>query len=426
MEIVLKADNISKQYRLGQVGTGTLSHDLKRWWYTVMGKDDPFLKIGEVNDRTKVSDSQYVWALNNINFDIYRGDVIGIIGKNGAGKSTLLKILSQVTAPTTGSLKIKGRIAALLEVGTGFHPDLTGRENIYLNGAILGMRKAEIKSKLDEIIDFSGCIKYIDTPVKRYSSGMMVRLGFAVAAHLDPEILIVDEVLAVGDAEFQERCIGKMKDISGEGRTVLFVSHNMASMKALCKKGFLMEQGGLSYQGTMNSAIEKYLSATTKASYSGEIPANASSINKGTVKFTKIILLDKDGNIIDNVNYLEPMHLYFELNATDYFSDSLIDVRISTLDGVELVHAMNKYSSHEKSALKSGKNSIHCKLENQLQPGKYTFTIGIHQVNGVTLEYVENILDFNVLNIAAGENAGFVYDFQLGYVRFESEWKIEN
>ena len=231
MSIVLKAENISKQYRLGQVGTGSLSHDFKRWWHAVQGKEDPFLKVGDVNDRTKTSHSEYVWALKDINFDIDKGEVIGIIGKNGAGKSTLLKILSQVTAPTTGNLKIKGRIAALLEVGTGFHPDLSGRENIYLNGAILGMRKTEIKSKLDEIIDFSGCLKYIDTPVKRYSSGMMVRLGFAVAAHLEPEILIVDEVLAVGDSEFQDKCIGKMKDISGEGRTILFVSHNMASIK---------------------------------------------------------------------------------------------------------------------------------------------------------------------------------------------------
>jgi lipopolysaccharide transport system ATP-binding protein len=426
LNIVLKADNIGKQYRLGQVGTGTLSHDFKRWWYTLQGKEDPFLKIGDVNDRTKKSDSEYIWALKDINFDIYQGDVVGIIGKNGAGKSTLLKILSQVTAPTTGDLKIKGRIAALLEVGTGFHPDLTGRENIYLNGAILGMRKAEIKSKLDEIISFSGCVKYIDTPVKRYSSGMMVRLGFAVAAHLDPEILIIDEVLAVGDAEFQEKCIGKMKDISGEGRTVLFVSHNMASMKALCKKGFLMEQGQLTFKGTMNETIEKYLSSTTKASYSGEIPSHASSINTGSVKFKKIKLLDDHGNAIDSVSYLSPMHLYFELDANDHFSDSLIDIRISTLDGVELVHAMNKYASSEKSKFKPGQNIIHCKLANQLQPGKYTFTIGVHQTNGVTLEYVENILDFNVLNIAAGEAAGFMYDFKLGHVRFESEWVIEN
>ena len=213
MTTVLKAENISKQYRLGQVGTGTLSHDLNRLWYRMRGKEDPYLKLGEENDRAGSGTAGYVWALKDINFEIQQGEMIGIIGKNGAGKSTLLKLLSRVTAPSTGSIKVKGRIAALLEVGTGFHPELTGRENIYLNGAILGMNRMEISQKLDEIVEFSGCQKYIDTPVKRYSSGMIVRLGFAVAAHLEPEILIVDEVLAVGDAEFQEKCIGKMKDI---------------------------------------------------------------------------------------------------------------------------------------------------------------------------------------------------------------------
>src|SRR6056300_1111468 len=233
-DVVIKIENLSKQYRLGLVGTGTLSHDFNRWSHRIRGKEDPYLKIGDTNDRSTKGESEYVWALRDINFEVRRGEVLGIIGKNGAGKSTLLKILSRVTSPTTGSIKSAGRMASLLEVGTGFHPELTGLENIYLNGAILGMTKAEIKRKLDEIIDFSGCALYIDTPVKRYSSGMKVRLGFAVAAFLDPEILVVDEVLAVGDAEFQKKAIGKMKDVSkGEGRTVLFVSHNMGSIDAL-------------------------------------------------------------------------------------------------------------------------------------------------------------------------------------------------
>ena len=234
-DIILKVDNVSKQYRLGLVGTGTLSHDLNRWWHTIRGKEDPYLRVGDANDRATKGDSEYVWALKDISFEVKRGEVLGIIGKNGAGKSTLLKILSKVTGPTTGEVKTRGRIASLLEVGTGFHPELTGRENIYLNGAILGMTKKEIKSKIDEIVDFSGCERYIDTPVKRYSSGMTVRLAFAVAAHLDPEILVIDEVLAVGDAEFQKKAIGKMQDISkGEGRTVLFVSHNLVAVQNLC------------------------------------------------------------------------------------------------------------------------------------------------------------------------------------------------
>ncbi|MFT3918520.1 ABC transporter ATP-binding protein [Cloacibacterium sp.] len=263
--IVIKAENISKQYRLGQVGTGTISHDLNRFWHKIRGKEDPYLKIGEANDRTTKGDSDYVWSLQDINFEIEQGDAVGIIGRNGAGKSTLLKLLSRVTKPTTGSIYTKGRIASLLEVGTGFHPEMTGRENIFLNGAILGMTRKEITRKFDEIVDFSGVERYIDTPVKRYSSGMYVRLAFAVAAHLESEILIVDEVLAVGDAEFQKKCLGKMGDVSkGEGRTVLFVSHNMAAVKTLCNKGLLLENGTLSNSGAIEDVIDVYLSSEKK------------------------------------------------------------------------------------------------------------------------------------------------------------------
>ena len=261
MATAIEFNHIGKQYRLGLVSTGTISHDLNRWWQTaVLRREDPYLKIGSVNDRTQKADSDYVWALRDIDFKVEQGDVVGIIGKNGAGKSTLLKLLSKVTAPTVGTIRARGRIASLLEVGTGFHGEMTGRENIYMNGAILGMKKHEIAAKLDEIIDFSGCEKYIDTPVKRYSSGMTVRLGFAVAAHLEPEILVVDEVLAVCDAEFQKKAIGKMQDVSkGEGRTVLFVSHNMASVKALCKTGVLLENGGLKFMGGIQDTIDLYI-----------------------------------------------------------------------------------------------------------------------------------------------------------------------
>ena len=254
-------ENVSKLYNLGVVGTGMFTNDIYRWFKTeILKQEDPYFKMGETNDRSKAGNSKLVWALKDITFDIEQGDVVGIIGKNGAGKSTLLKLLSQVTGPTTGKIKTNGRIASLLEVGTGFHPELTGRENIYMNGAILGMTKQEIKSKLDEIIDFSGCERYIDTPVKRYSSGMMVRLGFAVAAHLEPEILVVDEVLAVGDAEFQKKAIGKMQDVSkGLGRTVLFVSHNMASIRALCKHGVLLKDGMVEYTGEVNDVVDRYI-----------------------------------------------------------------------------------------------------------------------------------------------------------------------
>ncbi len=260
MATAIEFENISKQYRLGLVSTKTLSHDINRWWQTsIRGKEDPYLKIGETNDRATKGDSEYVWALKDINFKVEQGDVVGIIGKNGAGKSTLLKLLSRVTAPTTGTIRARGRIASLLEVGTGFHPEMTGRENIYLNGAIMGMTKREIDAKLDEIVDFSGCERYLDTPVKRYSSGMTVRLGFAVAAHLDPEILVVDEVLAVGDAEFQKKAIGKMQDVSrGEGRTVLFVSHNMASIRSLCRTSVLLKNGTMDMIGEVDDVVDYY------------------------------------------------------------------------------------------------------------------------------------------------------------------------
>ena len=299
MTTAIEFNNISKQYRLGLVSTKTLSHDLNRWWQTaILHKEDPYLKIGSVNDRSQAADSEYVWALKDIDFKVEQGDVVGIIGKNGAGKSTLLKLLSRVTGPTTGTIKAKGRIGSLLEVGTGFHPELTGRENIYMNGAILGMTKPEITKKIDEIIDFSGCERYIDTPVKRYSSGMKVRLGFAVAAHLDPEILVVDEVLAVGDADFQKKAIGKMQDVSkGEGRTVLFVSHNMTSIKALCKRGVILQNGMLVDDGDVDSVVTHYLrgdNATTNYK-SWIVP----EIQKDGFELLEIGIRKKDGNYND-------------------------------------------------------------------------------------------------------------------------------
>lgn len=257
---IIKVENLSKAYQLGEIGTGTISRDLERWYARLRGKEDPFLRIGETNDRSKKSSSDITWSLRDVNFEIKQGDAVGIIGPNGAGKSTLLKILSRVTSPTSGRIVGQGRIASLLEVGTGFHPELTGRENIYLNGAILGMRRKEIARKFDEIVDFAGVERYIDTPVKRYSSGMYVRLAFAVAAYLDSEILVIDEVLAVGDAEFQQKCLGKMGQISkGEGRTVLFVSHNMGSITELCKQAILLRNGQLIQHGNAKEVINLYI-----------------------------------------------------------------------------------------------------------------------------------------------------------------------
>lgn len=308
----IKAENLSKAYQLGEIGTGTLSRDLERWVAKVRGKEDPFLTIGEANDRTCKSTSGVVWSLKDINFEIEEGDAVGIIGRNGAGKSTLLKLLSRVTSPTTGNIKVKGRIASLLEVGTGFHPELTGRENIYLNGTILGMRKKEIAREFDEIVNFSGVERYIDTPVKRYSSGMYVRLAFAVAAYLESEILIVDEVLAVGDAEFQKKCLGKMRDVSGgEGRTVLFVSHNMVAMQTLCNKGLLLANGALIYQNNMEACVNHYMTEniTKSAVYSNR---------NGVGNFIKELKIVNDkGEQVNVVRSSENVYLEIAISNTD-------------------------------------------------------------------------------------------------------------
>ncbi len=318
-DLAIKIENLSKQYRLGQIGTGTLSHDLNRWFAKIRGKEDPTLKIGQTN-RLDTVDGDLVWALKDINLEVKKGEILGIIGKNGAGKSTLLKILSRVTGPTTGSIKVNGRIASLLEVGTGFHPELTGRENIFLNGAILGMTKREIKSKFDEIIDFAGVAKYVDTPVKRYSSGMYVRLAFAVAAHLEPEILVVDEVLAVGDAEFQKKAIGKMQDVSREGgRTVLFVSHNMGSIKALCNKGVVLQNGKLIFEGGIDETLTKYLNTNST-------DQNISTIfyKQDESKATQIIkveLKDKDKNVV--IEYFAEQEIFVNITLrNDYYQEN--------------------------------------------------------------------------------------------------------
>ncbi len=335
MGVILKAENISKQYRLGLVGTGTITHDLNRFWHRIRGKEDPYLKIGAENDRTSKATEEYVWALQDINFEVNEGEVLGIIGKNGAGKSTLLKLLSRVTSPTTGVIKTKGRIASLLEVGTGFHPELTGRENIFLNGAILGMRKSEIAAKLDEIVSFSGCEKYVDTPVKRYSSGMRVRLAFAVAAHLEPDILVIDEVLAVGDAEFQKKAIGKMQDISqGEGRTVLFVSHNMAAVQDLCTRVIILEHGGLVFNGTTSEGVNRYLNSNKISTGFLEFEKKDESAKAQVSRFE---VLNANRAISSSFKSGEQMIFKTSVRVNAEIRNPVFSLRISDLNNVNVV-----------------------------------------------------------------------------------------
>lgn len=372
-DVAIKIENVSKQYRLGLVSTGTLSHDLNRWWATkVMHKEDPYLKIGEVNDRTTKGSSDYVWALKDINMEIKQGDVVGIIGKNGAGKSTLLKLLSRVTAPTTGTISYKGRIASLLEVGTGFHPELTGRENIYMNGAIMGMNKAEITRKLDEIVDFSGCERYLDTPVKRYSSGMTVRLGFAIAAHIEPDILVVDEVLAVGDAEFQKKAIGKMQDVSrGEGRTVLFVSHNMTSIKKLCKRGVVLKNGMVECDTDVNSAVDFYIGSNynnSKNLFFGDLETAPGNEN---IKIKSFSVEPSIGNEI-NINSGIDIELFFQ----NYIENAIIDAtfELRTVDDIIVFHQGIIISPKKDS--KKGEYKVTMKIPPfLLNAGKYVMRV---------------------------------------------------
>lgn len=382
---VIKVENLSKQYRLGVIGTGTLSHDLNRFWAKIRGKEDPYLKIGESNDRTKKGDSDYVWALKDINFEVKQGEVLGIIGRNGAGKSTLLKILSQVTHPTTGSVRMKGRVASLLEVGTGFHPDLTGRENIYINGAILGMRKWEIDKKLDEIIQFAGVERYIDTPVKRYSSGMLVRLGFSVAAHLEPEILIVDEVLAVGDAEFQKKCMGKMGEVSrSEGRTILFVSHNIQAMQNLCSSFLYMKDGGVVDASQGDKALKTYLSDLMKK---GEPKGRMlPEINDAIFSLKSLKVQQNNTHVESVIESGEELHIEVNYIISERISGLRIYCDLIDEFGGLIFRSFNDGNNLSVPVLESGEYVSYLKIpKNFLGPILYRLRIsaGIHNVRNI-------------------------------------------
>ncbi len=417
-EPVIKVENLSKAYQIGQIGTGTISRDLERFWITkIRKKEDPFLKIGETNDRSTKGESDIVWSLRDINFEVGQGEAVGIIGKNGAGKSTLLKLLSRVTSPTTGQIKVKGRIASLLEVGTGFHPELSGRENIYLNGAILGMRKKEITRKLDEIIDFSGVERYVDTPVKRYSSGMYVRLAFAVAAHLESEILIVDEVLAVGDADFQKKCLGKMGDISkGEGRTVLFVSHNMAAVKSLCTKGIVLENGLVKHNGEAESAVSYYLGgadAETQnkrvfgATYDTPVfKLNEICLNTKGRSESEPLVEDQEIELVTKIEFkIQPERYHITYHLYNEMGEALFSFGNSALH------------------LKKGENEIGCTFPAHFfQSGNFSLALFIIEDNRKAIFIERDIITYTVVD---GERQLGVYmGREPGYIKPRFEWKI--
>jgi len=417
-DIILKAENISKQYRLGQVGTGTLSHDLNRWWHQVRGKEDPYLKIGDTNDRSTKGESDYVWALQDINFEVERGEVLGIIGKNGAGKSTLLKILSKVTAPTTGSIKCRGRIASLLEVGTGFNGEMTGRENIFLNGAILGMTKKEIASKLDEIIEFSGCERYIDTPVKRYSSGMTVRLAFAVAAFLEPEILVIDEVLAVGDAEFQKKAIGKMQDISKQGgRTVLFVSHNMAAIQKLCTKCILLQNGKFIMEGKTEDVISFYLSQSVLND--SEYVFNTKSSDSKIAYTTKLTIEDSNGNLMNEIPIGKPWTVKIHFTVREDIKNLVIGLGMTDMldTSVRTCWALprdyepgNYFASFTEDKIK-------------FNSGQYKLIVGISR-GAESIEYIDKDIILTISDVVYEQEESIVNN-KSGLIVDQMKTKIE-
>lgn len=415
---VLRVDNISKQYRLGIVGTGTLSHDINRWWASLRGKEDPYLKIGDTNDRSLKSSSDYVWSLRGINFDVSQGEVIGIIGKNGAGKSTLLKILSKVTGPTTGRVMARGRIGALLEVGTGFHPELTGRENIFLNGAILGMKKFEVAHKLDEIIDFSGCVRYIDTPVKRYSSGMKVRLAFAVAAFLEPEILIVDEVLAVGDAEFQKKAIGKMQDVSqGQGRTVLFVSHNMSAIKELCTRTILLENGKVNNIGSSDEIVNQYLSSN-RLLFRYQKQNNTSL----PISITEVKLDESDWRQFDKNSQLR---VYLNYAVNHYDNRSGIVIRLNKDDVCvysSFYHPSNNSTFEQKRGVYSRVINLNPGF---LKEGNYSLSFYVSIPRMSPYEALESIVSFNLIIPFDQSGLSSFSSTRIGTVGYDAAFEVK-
>lgn len=420
-DTVIKVENISKQYRLGQVGTGTLSHDLNRIWHKMRGNEDPYLKIGEVNDRTQAGSSEYVWSLRDVSFDVKRGEVLGIIGKNGAGKSTLLKILSRVTQPTTGNIKIKGRIASLLEVGTGFHPELTGRENIFLNGAILGMTKAEIKSKFAEIVDFSGVERYIDTPVKRFSSGMYVRLAFAVAAHLDPEILVIDEVLAVGDADFQQKCIDKMEKVARDGRTVIVVSHNMTLVRKLCKKAVLLHHGQLIKDGLIEDVVASYINANYKETYEAEKSSDTSK----PICFRKIEIIHNNENGTADISYNSDIQITLCYDVNKSVSNAIVWFDVRSVDDTIIFSSCDYDLNFEQLKIRE----IGTYIANVVIPGRFlnkgiyrvvfgSFSSATNTAFDRNEEIIFSIVDDNVYPSSEGYT-------RPGLLRPMLKWKIE-
>lgn len=416
-EPIIRVENLSKCYRI---------HHESRERYTAL-RDVITRKVRHLftpsTTSHQPSTEEDFWALKDVSFEVNQGEVVGIIGRNGAGKSTLLKILSRITEPTKGRITLNGRIASLLEVGTGFHPELTGRENIYLNGAILGMTKAEIKSKFDEIVAFAEVERFLDTPVKRYSSGMYVRLAFAVAAHLEPEILVVDEVLAVGDAEFQKKCLGKMKDVAGGGRTVLFVSHNMAAVKALCMKVIMLEQGCVQHCGAVDEIVECYLRSGEAGVHDGVISDDLPrQYSTGEARLRRIQLLDAAGNQAQSALTGESLHIHVEWEIIRPLTSAIVEIGVMDFDGHQITQSFSCDKHGVGWPMETGWHEIRLRIDETFFPGRYSLLVGLHKDDGTTVDFVERALDFEVLNTGKGEPNYYRWSVR-GYLRPQQEWQ---
>jgi lipopolysaccharide transport system ATP-binding protein len=416
MKAIVKVESLSKQYRLGerQAGYSTLRETLA----------GGMSALGKRLRRNGNKQAHMVWALRDINFEVRPGEVIGIIGRNGAGKSTLLKILSRITEPTSGRVELYGRVSSLLEVGTGFHPELTGRENIYLNGAILGMKKVEIEDKFDEIVAFAEIEKFIDTPVKRYSSGMYVRLAFAVAAYLEPDILIVDEVLAVGDLMFQKKCLGKMHDVTQKGRTVLFVSHNMMAVKSLCTRVILLDAGRVASEGSVDQVIDTYLTAGTEMSRTGVVPEDVPRSGTGEAHIRQVELLDVSGRPISQLYFGQPFRLTLTVEVSSRIDDTVVGVGISSLDGTRIATSYNIEGGREAMSLPEGIYKLSVELNVTLLPRRYTLDVFMAHVDGADIDVVNRTLEFEALGVAEQGTDHYPWSAVHGFIRLDGRWQL--
>jgi lipopolysaccharide transport system ATP-binding protein len=421
MTPAIDVQNLSKMYRIGMGNVG-LYRTLRETVSDGVKKRLRRLKNG-THGEAKASD---FWALRDVNFKVNPGEVVGIIGANGAGKSTLLKIISRITPPTRGRIDLRGRVGSLLEVGTGFHPELTGRENVYLNAAILGMRRTEIARKFDEIVDFAEIGQFLDTPVKRYSSGMYTRLAFAVASHLEPEVLLVDEVLAVGDAGFQKKCLGKMDEVSRAGRTILFVSHNMGAIKSLCQRAILLEKGRVVCDGSPGEVVNRYLAQEMEMARTGIISETAPRFGSGMARLRSVKITNTDGLAVSQLYFRQPFRVTVEVDVLKDMSDGVFEVSVSDLDGNHVICNMTTDGGSAPLELAKGRHTVSVEMENPLLPRRYTLDLAVHRSDGSTEDYVQRTFDFAVLKVAEEDEDHFRWITTRGFVRTGSSWQVQS